>query len=246
MRPIVLAAACSLLALGLVPAATAAPAAASAVLTDPSRPAADRARDAARKPAEMVDFAGIHAGSKVADMIPGGGYFTRVFSLVVGAGGHVYAFVPASAADMHNAGADARGLAAAYPNVTATIVPLQTASFPEPLDVVWTAQNYHDFHNFGPGVVDLFNKAAFNALKPGGVYVIVDHADKPGSGASDTNTLHRIEQSTVRAEVEAAGFKFDSQTTVLANPADPHTAAVFDPSIRGHTDQFAMKFKKPG
>lgn len=211
-----------------------------------ARPAADVARDAARHPAEMVAFAGIKPGSKVADFIPGSGYFTRVFAEAVGPQGHVYAFVPKAAENVENLGPDARALAAAYPNVTAFIVPLEAPGFPEPLDVVWTAQNYHDFHNFGAKAAGAFNKAAFDALKPGGVYVVVDHADVAGSGAKDTNTLHRIDPALVKEEVVAAGFVFDGESKVLANPADPHDKIVFDPSIRGHTDQFAFRFKKPG
>ena len=212
----------------------------------PARPAADIARDAARHPAEMVAFAGIKPGAKVADFIPGSGYFTRVFAETVGPQGHIYAFVPKAAENVENLGPDARALAAAYPNVTAFIVPLEDPNFPEKLDVVWTAQNYHDFHNFGAKAAAMFNKAAFDALKPGGVYVVVDHADVAGSGAKDTNTLHRIDPALVKEEVTAAGFVFDGESKVLANPADPHDKIVFDPSIRGHTDQFAFRFKKPG
>jgi predicted methyltransferase len=223
-----------------------APATAAAAISDPGRPADDVKRDADRKPADMLAFAGVKPGSKVADLIPGGGYFTRIFAKAVGPNGHVYAYVPSAVADKHSLGDNARALATAYPNVTASISPLDAPVFPEKLDIVWTAQNYHDFHNFGAEAAGLFNKLAFAALKPGGVYVIVDHADVAGSGAKDTNTLHRIDPATVKAEVTAAGFKYVGETKVLANPADPHTAIVFDPSIRGHTDQFVFKFKKPG
>jgi predicted methyltransferase len=230
----------------LASAQAAPPPAVAAAIADPARPAEDVSRDAARKPAEMVAFAGIKPGSKVADLIPGGGYFTRIFAKTVGPQGHVYAYVPSAVADKHKMGENDRALAAAYPNVTATIEPLETPKFPEPLDVVWTAQNYHDFHNFGAEAPGLFNKLAFAALKPGGLYVIVDHVDVAGSGAKDTNTLHRIDPATVKAEVTAAGFTYVGESKVLANPADPHTANVFDPSVRGHTDQFVFKFKKPG
>lgn len=226
--------------------ATPAPAAVSAAIADPGRPAEDVKRDADRKPADMVTFAGIHAGSKVADVIPGTGYFTRIFAKVVGPKGHVYAYVPAAVQDKYSMGDHARALGDAYANVTASISPLEAPVFPEKLDVVWTAQNYHDFHNFGDTAPALFNKLAFDALKPGGLYVIIDHRDADGSGAKDTNTLHRIDPATVKAEVTAAGFTYVGESTVLANSADPHTASIFDPSIKGHTDQFAYKFKKPG
>ena len=233
-----------LAALSLTAASAAVPPA--AIAADPGRPAADVERDAARHPAEMLAFAGIKPGSKVSDFIPGSGYFSRIFAKAVGPEGHVYGFVPKAAENVENLGPDARAVAAAYPNFTAQITPLDAPGFPEKLDVVWTAQNYHDFHNFGAKAPAMFNKAAFDALKPGGVYVVVDHADVAGSGAKDTNTLHRIDPALVKQEVTAAGFVFDGESKVLANPADPHDKVVFDPSIRGHTDQFAFRFKKPG
>jgi predicted methyltransferase len=114
------------------------------------------------------------------------------------------------------------------------------------VDLVWTSQNYHDLHNF-PGLdLAVFNQMVFEALKPGGVYFILDHATAPGAGASETGTLHRIDPDTVKREVEAAGFEFVGESNILRQPDDPHTAKVFDPSIRGRTDQFILKFRKPG
>src|SRR5437588_301799 len=114
-------------------------------------------------------------------------------------------------------------------------------------DRVWLSRNDHDLHDEFMGPVDTaaFNKAVYSALKPGGFYVVLDHSAAPGAAADVTETLHRIESSTVRREVEAAGFKFDSESSILANPADPRTAKVFDQTIRGHTDQFILKFRKP-
>jgi predicted methyltransferase len=97
----------------------------------------------------------------------------------------------------------------------------------------------------GPADVAAFNKAVFASLKPGGVYVVLDHADAPGTGLKDTDTLHRIDVASVKSEVQAAGFKLDGESKILANPADDHTKGVFDPSIRGKTDQFLLKFRKP-
>ena len=129
----------------------------------------------------------------------------------------------------------AAGLCRTHPNVTVTTAAaLEGLKFPEKLDLFWISQNYHDF-----------NRAVYSALKPGGVYVILDHSAAPDAPANVTETLHRIESSTVRREVEAAGFKFDSESSILANPADPRTAKVFDRTIRGHTDQFILKFRKP-
>jgi predicted methyltransferase len=131
--------------------------------------------------------------------------------------------------------------------VTFAAVP-DAVKYPEKLDVFWISQNYHDLHDSFMGPVDMpaFNRAVFMALKPGGTYVILDHVAARGSAPDVTDTLHRIEASTVRREVEAAGFKFDSDSAILANPSDPHTAGVFDPSIRGRTDQFILKFHRPG
>jgi predicted methyltransferase len=120
--------------------------------------------------------------------------------------------------------------------------------FPRKLDLFWISQNYHDLHNkyFGPVDLAIFNKAVLDALKPGGAYVVLDHAAAPGAPADVTETLHRIDPVTVRREVEAAGFVFESESRLLANPADPRTIKVFDKSIQSHTDQFLLKFRKPG
>jgi predicted methyltransferase len=229
-------------------AATQAPASA---LADPARPASDAARDAARKPLELAAFAGIKAGDRVVDLIPGGGYFTFVFSGLVGPTGHVYATVPTPAkAYMAKLTAGIDTFAATHPNVTVVYSEKSFAPPDGPVDVVWTAQNYHDLYNpMGPsaGPPDLLpiNKAIFAALKPGGVYLIVDHSAPAGSGVADTKTLHRIDEAVVRKDVEAAGFVFEGSSDLLRNPADPRTALVFDPSIRGRTDQFVLKFRKP-
>jgi predicted methyltransferase len=220
-------------------------AATSAAIADAGRPADDTARDAARKPADMVEFAGMKPGDAVLELLPGGGYFTRIFSKVVGPKGKLYAAVPDSK------GADAEPAAAAiaaqpgYANVS--VVPIAPLPALPPLDIIWTSWNYHDLHlsrvHADMAVVD---KQWFAMLKPGGVVVIVDHVALPGSPPVETaDKLHRIDPAVAKAEMTAAGFVFDGETNVLANPADPHTALVFDPSIRGKTDQFAYRFKKP-
>ena len=217
----------------------------SAAVADPLRPADEIARDPFRHPAAMLAFAGIEPGDTVADIRPGAGYFTRLFARVVGDGGKVYAFVPNRTAERENARADA--LVAAYPNVVRVNGDLDTMSFPEPLDVVWMSQEYHDFHipAFNTDVATM-NRAIFVALKPGGHFIVVDHSGRPGTGHTEVQTLHRIEGASLRAEVEAAGFVFDGETTVLANPADDRTVNVFDEAIRGRTDQFVYRFRKPG
>ncbi|HLY04523.1 MAG TPA: hypothetical protein VKR31_02135, partial [Rhizomicrobium sp.] len=126
--------------------------------------------------------------------------------------------------------------------------PIEKFVTPEKLDIAWTSQNYHDLHDkfFGPPDINVVNKAVYDSLKPGGVFIVLDHAAEKGSGLRDTDTLHRIDEDTVKKEVEAAGFKFAGESDVLRNPNDPRTAKVFDPSIRGKTDQFILKFRKPG
>jgi predicted methyltransferase len=221
----------------------------TAAVADPSRPAADRDRDAERKPAEMLAFAGVKPGMVVVDMLPGGGYFTRLFSDVVGPTGKVIAYVPDEMLAGHPKSLDgAKALAAdpTHKNVEAVHDPALAPGPANVADIVWTSQNYHDLHNIAGLDVVALNKVMFGSVRPGGVYVVLDHSAPDGSGLADTNTLHRIDEATVRKEVEAAGFVFDGESKVLANPADTRTLKVFDPAIRGHTDQFILRFRKPG
>lgn len=214
------------------------PANVTAAVADPGRTDADRARDADRKPAEMLEFAGVKPGEKVGELLPGGGYFTRLLSAAVGPSGKVYAGVPA--ADLEKAKAVAKG------NVEVVALTPGALAFPEPVDLIFTAQNYHDFHLKRLNLdVAATNKSLFNAIKPGGTLLIIDHAATPGSPVEVADTLHRIDPAIVKREVEAAGFKFVSENSAVRNLADPHTANVFDPSIRGKTDQFVYKFQKP-
>jgi predicted methyltransferase len=249
LRPLALAA-----LLALIPAAPCAaqpsPTLQRAV-ADASRPAEDVQRDADRKPAATLAFAGVKPGDRVADYIANSGYFTRLFADVVGAKGHVYAVELDEIVGYANV---AKGYAAlkdwapAHPNVTVEQVPAARAlSFPQKLDLFWISQNYHDLHDkfLGPKDVAAFNRQVFQALKPGGLYIVLDHAAARGAPADVTETLHRIEVDTVKREVEAAGFELAGESDLLANPADPHDKGVFDPSIRGRTDQFLLKFRRP-
>ena len=224
--------------------------AATMAVADPSRPDSDTTRDADRKPAQTLVFTGVKSGDKVADYVADAGYFTRLFASIVGSKGHVYAVEPTAFFKFEHfvkAVAELQGYAVTHPNITVTTAAaLEGLKFPETLDLFWISRNYHDLHDEFMGPVDIaaFNKAVYLALKPGGVYVILDHSAAPGASSDVTETLHRIESSTVRQEVEAAGFKFDSESSILANPADPRSARVFDGTIRGHTDQFILKFRK--
>lgn len=239
------------LLMGAGPTLAAIPKPIAAAVADPARPEADRNRDANRKPAECLAFAGIKPGQTVADLLPGGGYFTRLFSVAVGPKGHVYAVAPpkrpTAAADAPEPSAAVKTIAADphYSNVSVLVLRPADFALPAPVDMIWTSQNYHDLHNAQNLDIAAFNKAVFNALKPGGVFVVLDHAAEAGSGARDTSTLHRIDPEAVKKEVLAAGFQFEGESPVLHNSEDPHTAPVFDPGIRGKTDQFILKFRKP-
>ncbi|HWA89373.1 MAG TPA: hypothetical protein VG889_05020 [Rhizomicrobium sp.] len=225
------------------------PAFIDAAVSDSHRPAGDTALDAARKPAEMMVLAKIKPGSKVMDLVPGGGYFTRLFAVAVGPKGYVYAYQPVEF-DRFNKGDKPAiyATAADYANVSVIHAPLNDIAAPEALDTVWTAQNYHDFHDSfaKPGDVATINKKVFDALKPGGLYVVLDHAAEKGSGLRDTETLHRIDEAAAKQEILAAGFKFVGRSSLLHNAADDRTKKVFDPAIRHHTDQFILIFRKPG
>jgi predicted methyltransferase len=222
------------------------PAAIAAAVADGARPDADKARDAARKPAEIVAFAGVKPGDKVAEFLPGGGYYTRILSKTVGPAGHVYVLVPAGFAQRPG-GLDAlNALAAQLGNVTVVATDLTNFTLPEPVDLAWTSENYHDMHNGPTPSFAGVNESTFRALKPGGIYFVEDHAAVAGTGTTVTSTLHRIDPAAVIEEVSSAGFALEAQSDLLANPADPKTAGVRDPSIQGETEKLAMRFRKNG
>ncbi|HEV2682075.1 MAG TPA: methyltransferase [Rhodanobacter sp.] len=218
-------------------------------VNDPAR-AADASNDARRKVASVMTFAEVKPGQKVVELIPGSGYFTRVFSAIVGPQGHVYTVWPneyAKEAADDVVGSQKLAADPHYANVSVLTQPANQLSAPVPVDVVFTSQNYHDYPDKFMGKVDpaVLNKQVFDALKPGGLWVIIDHVAPAGSGMADTDTLHRIDPAIVKQQVEAAGFVFDGESNVLRNPNDTHTIKVFDKSIRGHTDQFIYRFRKP-
>jgi predicted methyltransferase len=217
------------------------------VLAETSRPADDRARDAARHTAETLAFAQVRPGQKVADMIIGGGYFTRVFSAAVGPRGRVTAWQPAEFIAFQASYGESLTTVDALGNVDGIRSPIAAPDFPNGLDLVFTAQNYHDLHlSIAPAdTAARVNAAVFRALKPGGLYVIIDHHAVAGSPLTASNTVHRIDIEAVKREVLAAGFVLDGESDILANAADPLSANVFDGSIRGRTSQFMLRFRKP-
>jgi predicted methyltransferase len=243
VRPVVISVAVAALALT---AASPSSRLASAI-ADPSR-ASFRASDARRHPAELVALADLQPGQRVLDLIPGDGYWTRIFSKMVGPRGRVYAMWPqAYAREASGNVQQLRDLAKTYPNVTTLVEPTAVLTAPEPLDVVWTSDNYHDYNDkfMGRPGSQLFARSAFKALKPGGLFIVIDHAAAPGRGMQDTETLHRIDRATVIQQATAAGFRLVGESGALRNPRDPLRIPVFDPKIRFHTSQFALKFRKP-
>jgi predicted methyltransferase len=242
------------------------PAHISAAVADPSRPVADRERDAGRAPAEVLAFAGIEPGDKVLDFMPGNGYFTRIFCKAVGESGHVYAVSVPSPSTPEPPSHACTNVTASLLKASKRAAPelwssnddpgmvyeywsfssaAENFTAPEPLDLIWISENYHDLHNeqFGAPNMAVVNKALFSALKPGGVLVIEDHAAVRGSGVRDTRTLHRIEAREVKREVIAAGFVFVAESKLLRNPRDPHTAKAHE--LHDRTDRFLFKFRKP-
>ena len=223
----------------------------AAAMAEPTRPPTDTVRDANRKPAETLTFAGVKPGDKIGDYAAGSGYFTRLFAGIAGPKGHVYASVPSALLQYPNIVkgiAEIQSYAVGHPNVSVNFASaIDAARYPEKLDLFWISQNYHDLKDPFMGPVDMtaFNRAVYEALKPGGIYIVLDHVAASGSPDNVTDTLHRIEPSVVRREVESAGFKFVGESHVLANPNDPHTAGPFNASIQGKTDQFILKFRRP-
>ncbi|HEV2531530.1 methyltransferase [Phenylobacterium sp.] len=250
MRSKLMLAAAAAVILGAGAAIAAPPAYVTAAVSDKGRPEADTKRDADRKPAEMLEFAGIKPGMTVVDLIPGGGYFTRIFSKAVGPKGTVYAVggpprpVTDPAKPPPTPAQDVIAADPNYANVKSVHTQFQSLAVPTKADVVWTSQNYHDLHNVPNLDMAAFDKAVYDALKPGGEFIVLDHRANPGDPGV-TKTLHRIDPAVVKAEVTAAGFKYEGESTVLKNPADDHTKGIRDGFSQGQTDQFIYKFRKP-
>ena len=224
-----------------------APAFVKAAVADTHRPQSDSDRDAARLPEAMLGFSGIKPGDTVAELIPAGGYATRLISAAVGPTGHVYSINLATLQQRIKDQIKPVTDDPAYANVSVSDQDFSQLKVPDRVDVVWTSQNYHDFKNPGMFFADTaaMNKAIFAALKPGGLYVIIDHVAETGSGARDTGTLHRIDPELVKAEVTAAGFVLAGESKALAN-AEPHTARVpGQGGVGDKSDKFFFKFRKP-
>jgi len=212
-------------------------------VADPSRPATDSSRDALRLPGETLAFVGVKPGMTVAEFFPSGGYYTRMISDVVGPKGKVYGIDNPK----WDKGEDAKMAAEpGHSNVSIQLVKFGEFSLPQKVDVVWTTQNYHDLHvaEYGPVDVVDFNKRVHDALKPGGIYFILDHQANPGTDDAGIAKVHRIEKSQVIKEVTAAGFKLVGEGNALHRTNDDHTKGSSDPAIKSHTDQFMLKFQR--
>jgi predicted methyltransferase len=210
-----------------------------------SEPFEDRTPDPAWKVPEVLAFVAVKKGDKVADIV--GNHLTAALAQAVGPTGKVYAIETTQVAKLHpELLVGIRSLATRSPNIVVSEAPV-ASPLPSGLDAVVIRQNYHDLYDahMAPVDVGVFNKQVFAALKPGGVYVVLDHAALAGSGIGATATLHRIDPARVKKDLLAAGFTLDAESSILANPSDDHTKSVFDPSVRHHTDQFLFRFKKP-
>ena len=231
-------------------AADAAPAKLSTVIAhavaDPARPPEHRQADALRKPAETLAFSGVRPGMTVGEFYPGGGYFTRMLSDVVGPTGHVYGIENDKwkGAVEGNAAMLAEGK---WKNVSFDTQPFGTVNFPKPIDIAWVTQNYHDMKIASYGKVDTvaFDRAVYKALKPGGTYFILDHQGPASLTAEQIEKMHRINRDIVVKEVTSAGFKLVAEGNFLRRAGDDHRLSIFDKAIQGHTDQYALKFVKP-
>ncbi|PTS94713.1 class I SAM-dependent methyltransferase [Pseudomonas sp. HMWF006] len=205
------------------------------------------------KLSELIRFARVDSGATVIDVYPGDGDWTRLFSDAVGPNGRVYSFAPAEVAHFKNDPVgNMRTLAKEPGRANVEAVSADLVAMPEvtqPADVLWLHLFYHDLHTALMQSKDAtaadFNRAVYDRVKPGGYYVIVDHAAAGTAGTSVAQSLHRIDPTSVRKEAEAAGFLLDAESNMLANKDDPRSVEVFDPAIKGETDRFVYRFVKP-
>jgi predicted methyltransferase len=218
----------------------------ASILSSTARPQTDRDRDAGREPEKVIQFFGVKRGDHVADLLTGGGYWTRILVPLVGPTGRVYAGNNPFFARFYAQAEDSLLAEPAFKNVVRIDGAVDKLALPTDgsLDVVLMVQAYHDLFLTDEDR-SVLNRKVFAALKPGGVYGIIDHAAGAGAGSSKIESLHRIEKKVVVDEVEAAGFKLAREADFLKNAADDHSAKIFDPSIAGKTDRFVLRFEKP-
>jgi len=207
-----------------------------------ARPAEHRERDMARKPAEVLTLAGIEEGDRVVEIASFGHYYTTMLVEAVGPDGHVYMYdLPYTEGF---AGEAARAFDAAHDNATYFLEDYNDVEFPDDVDVVMNVLYYHDLQPQGIDTAK-FNAKLFDALKPGGAYLVIDHKAEDGSGWRDAATIHRIGVETIIEEVTAAGFELEVDSDLLAHPEDDRSKMVFAPGTRGGTDRAVLLFRKP-
>jgi predicted methyltransferase len=216
-----------------------------AIVASPDRSDADRQVDSRRQPAKMLAFTGVTTGMKVLDMEASAGYSTELLARAVGPTGVVYA--QDSAAVIERFVKDKFDIRAQKPAMKNVVHVIRDFDDPVPpevsgLDLITFFFAYHDV-TYMPVDRAAMNRKMFAALKPGGFLIIADHSARPGDGTSVGKTLHRIEESALRQEIEAAGFKLAAEADFLRNPGDPRDAAVFRPQVP--TDEFVLKYQKP-
>jgi predicted methyltransferase len=217
-----------------------------AALADSSRPEADRARDAGRKPAQVLAFFDIGPGDKVADLLPGSGYYSRILVSAVGEEGTVYAGNNPFYLDFFKDKWNAVFQEPSFQKVQRIDGPLDNVALPQDgsLDAVIMALAYHDLFLIEEDRTKM-NARILAALKPGGVYGIIDHHAKEGTGTEAVKSLHRIEEAVIVKEITDAGFTLAKKGDFLRNAEDDRTKIVFDPALRGKTDRFVLRFEKP-
>jgi predicted methyltransferase len=207
-----------------------------------ARTAEMTARDEVRHPAELLALSGIKPGDTVVEFAGFGQYYTTMLSEIVGPEGKVHMFdLPYTE---ERAGANSRAFIAAHPNTTYTLVDYNAIELPTDVDIVYNVLYYHDLSLNSIDTAAL-NKKIFEALKPGGIFLVNDHNAAPGSGTNDTQKLHRIDPDVIKQEILAAGFVLKEESQLLAHAEDDHTLMVFAPGTRGLTDQSLFVFVKP-
>ena len=218
------------------------------LLTSDSRAAEDRARDASRKPAEVVAIVGIDSGMRVLDLIAGGGYYTEVLSLAVGPEGHVVSQNPAVVLEMRE-GVNEKALSARLANDRLSNVTRLNKEMKElsatdgPFDAVFTALNLHDiYNNFGEEGATNVLKTVFALLKPGGVFGVIDHN---GLAGNDNKALHRVAVADAIRVAKAAGFTVEESSGILHAHSDDMSQSVFADDVRGKTHRFLLRLRKP-
>ena len=225
----------------------------AAAVAAPDRPADQVELDAGRKPVEVLTFFGLKPGDRVLDVMAGGGYYTEIMARAVGPKGYVMALEPPQFVKTDKAKAAWDALIERDKNVGLMLMsPQNVALAPDSYDFVLMHLVYHDaywesakydFKRMDPAA---FLKVVFNATKPGGIVGVVDHVGLPADDTRATvDKLHRMDPAVIKADFINAGFVFEGESAVLANPADDHKTLVFDPAIRGKTDRVVYKFRRP-